>query len=277
MTSRSPRHALVGWALTVLGVVGTAGLAGAAGAGRTAGENAPAQLLVFAAASLSEALDEVGRVFTARTGVRVNASYAASSVLAKQIEAGAPADAFFSADLAWVDYLDERGLLKRGSRRDVLGNSLVLIAPADSPLRLSIAPGFDLTAALGEGRLATADPDSVPAGKYARAALTKLGVWQSVSDRLVRGENVRAALAYVARGEAPLGIVYQTDAQAEKRVRVVGVFPEDSHPPITYPLALTVRARPEAARFADFLASDTARQIFTRYGFTALPRQGGAN
>jgi len=271
MTSRSPRHALVGRALTVLAVVGTAGLAGAAGAGRTAGENAPAQLLVFAAASLSEALDEVGRAFTARTGVRVNASYAASSVLAKQIEAGAPADAFFSADLAWVDYLDERGLLKRGSRRDLLGNSLVLIAPADSPLRLSIAPGFDLTAALGEGRLATADPDSVPAGKYARAALTKLGVWQSVSDRLVRGENVRAALAYVARGEAPLGIVYQTDAQAEKRVRVVGVFPEDSHPPITYALALTVRARPEAARFADFLASETARQIFTRYGFTTLP------
>ena len=277
MTSRSPRHALVGRALTVLALVGTAGLAGAAGAGRTAGENAPAQLLVFAAASLSEALDEVGRAFTTRTGVRVNASYAASSVLAKQIEAGAPADAFFSADLAWVDYLDERGLLKRGSRRDLLGNSLVLIAPADSPLRLSIAPGFDLTAALGEGRLATADPDSVPAGKYARAALTKLGVWQSVSDRLVRGENVRAALAYVARGEAPLGIVYQTDAQAEKRVRVVGVFPEDSHSPITYALALTVRARPEAARFADFLASETARQIFTRYGFTAPPRQGGVN
>jgi molybdate transport system substrate-binding protein len=271
MTSQSPRHALVGWALTVLGVVGTAVLAGAAGAGRTAAEHPPAELLVFAAASLSEALDEVGRAFTARTGVRVNASYAASSVLAKQIEAGAPADAFFSADLTWVDYLDERGLLKRGSRRDVLGNALVLIAPADSLLRLTIAPGFDLTAALGEGRLATADPDSVPAGKYARAALTKLGVWQSVSDRLVRGENVRAALAYVARGEAPLGIVYQTDAQAEKRVRVVGVFPEDSHPPITYPLALTIRARPEAARFADFLTSDTARQIFTRYGFTALP------
>jgi molybdate transport system substrate-binding protein len=270
MTSQSPRHALVGCALTVLGV-GTAGLAGAAGAGRTAAEHAPAQLLVFAAASLSDALDEVGRVFTARTGVRVNASYAASSVLAKQIEAGAPADAFFSADLAWVDYLEQRGLLKRGSRRDVLGNSLVLIAPADSRLRLSIAPGFDLSAALGEGRLATADPDSVPAGQYARAALKKLGVWERVSDRLVRGENVRAALAYVARGEAPLGIVYQTDAQAEKRVRVVGVFPADTHPPIIYPVALTVRARPEAARFADFLSSDTARQIFTRYGFTAPP------
>ena len=138
------------------------------------------------------------------------------------------------------------------------------------PCSPNITPGFDLAAALGEGRLATADPDSVPAGMYVRAALTKLGVWQRVSDRLVRGENVRAALAYVARGEAPLGIVYQTDAQAEKRVRVVGVFPEDSHPPITYPVALTVRARPEAARFADFLASDTARQIFTRYGFTTL-------
>jgi molybdate transport system substrate-binding protein len=271
MTSQSPHYLLVGWALTVLAVVGTAGLATAAGAGSTAAEHAPTQLLVFAAASLSDALDEVDRAFTTRTGVRVNASYAASSVLAKQIEAGAPADAFFSADLAWVDYLDERGLLKRGSRRDVLGNALVLIAPADSPLRLSITPGFDLTAALGEGRLATADPDSVPAGKYARAALKQLGVWQRVSDRLVRGENVRAALAYVARGEAPLGIVYQTDAQAEKRVRVVGVFPENSHPPITYPVALTVRSRPEAARFADFLASETARQIFTRYGFTALP------
>ena len=271
MTSQSPRQALVGWALMVLGVVGTAGAG-------TPGEHAPTGLLVFAAASLSDALEEVDRAFTARTGVRVNASYAASSLLAKQIEAGAPADAFFSADRAWVDYLDERGLLKRGSRRDVLGNALVLIAPADSPLRLDITPGFDLAAALGGGRLATADPDSVPAGEYARAALTKLGVWQRVSGRLVRGENVRAALAYVARGEAPLGIVYRTDAQAEKRVRVVGVFPEDSHPPITYPLALTVRARPEAARLEDFLSGETARQIFTRYGFAALPaRQGGVD
>ena len=162
--------------------------------------------------------------------------------------------------------------------RDVLGNALVLIAPADSRLRLDITPGFDLAAALGGGRLATADPDSVPAGEYARAALTKLGAWQRVSGRLVRGENVRAALAYVARGEAPLGIVYQTDAQAEKRVRVVGVFPEDSHPPITYPLALTVRAPAETARLADFLSGETARQIFTRYGFAPLPaRQGGVD
>ena len=263
MTSQSRRHALVGWALMALGVVGTAGAG-------SPSEHAPTGLLVFAAASLSDALEEVDRAFTARTGVRVSASYAASSVLAKQIEAGAPADAFFSADLAWVDYLEERGLLKRGSRREVLGNALVLIAPADSPLRLEITPGFDLAAALGDGRLATADPDSVPAGGYARAALTKLGVWQRVSERLVRGENVRAALAYVARGEAPLGIVYRTDAQAEKRVRGGGVFPEDTHPPIRYPVALTARARPEAARLAEFLSGATARQIFTRYGFTAL-------
>jgi len=269
MTSQRPRHALVGWALTLLGA-GAAGSAGAAGAG-SPGEKAPTALLVFAAASLSDALEEVDRAFTARTGVRVNASYAASSLLAKQIEAGAPADAFFSADLAWVDYLEERGLLQRGSRREVLGNALVLIAPADSPLRLSITPGFDLTAALAAGRLAMADPDSVPAGQYARAALTKLGVWQGVSGRLVRGENVRAALAYVARGEAPLGIVYRSDAQAEKRVRVVGVFPEDTHPPIVYPLALTVRAGAPAQRFADFLTSETAREIFTRYGFAPLP------
>jgi molybdate transport system substrate-binding protein len=275
MTSQSPRHALVGWALTVLGVVGTAGLAGAAGAGSTAAEHAPAELLVFAAASLSEALDEVGRAFTTRTGVRVNASYAASSVLAKQIEAGAPADAFFSADLTWVDYLDQRGLLKRGSRRDVLGNSLVLIAPADSPLRLDITPGFDLAAALGDGRLASADPDSVPAGRYANAALSTLGVWDSVAGRLARAENVRAALAYVARGEAPLGIVYGTDARAEKRVRVVDVFPADTYPPITYPVALTVHARPQAERLADFLGGAQARQIFVRYGFTTLPAPVG--
>src|SRR2546430_7711579 len=272
MTSQSPRHALVGWAL-MLGVAGTAGSAGPVGAAAagTAGADAPPQLLVCAAASLSDALEEVDRAFSARTGVRVVASYAASSVLAKQIEAGAPADVFFSADRAWVEYLEARGLLERGSPRELLGNALVLIAPADSPLQLNIAPGFDLSAALGAGRLAVADPDSVPAGKYARAALTRLGVWPRMSDRLVRGENVRAALAYVARGEAPLGIVYGSDAQAEKRVRIIGVVPQDSHPPITYALALTARARPAAARFADFLTSEAARRIFTRYGFAPLP------
>ena len=245
--------------------------AGAASAGNAALERTGGGLLVFAAASLSDALEEVDRAFTAATGVRVNASYAASSILAREIEAGAPADVFFSADLAWVDYLEKRGLLKAGSRRNVLGNSLVLVAPADRALELHIRPGFDLAAALDGGRLAVADPDSVPAGEYARAALTKLGAWSRVADRLVRGENVRAALAYVARGEAPLGIVYRTDAQAEKRVRVVDVFPEDSHPPIVYPVALTARAPPEAARLVEFLTGETARRIFERYGFTVPP------
>ena len=252
---------------------GAAATAPGAAAAPAAAATEPArrELLVFAAASLSDALEEVGQAFTAATGVRVAASYAASSVLAKQIEAGAPADAFFSADVAWVDYLEKRGLIQPSSRRDVLRNTLVLIAPADSTLRLRIAPGFDLAGALKGGRLAIADPDSVPAGEYARAALTRLGVWSQVADRAVRGENVRAALAYVARGEAPLGIVYRTDAQAERRVRVVDVFPEDSHPPITYVVALTSRARPEAAQLVEFLTGDAARQIFVRYGFTAPP------
>jgi molybdate transport system substrate-binding protein len=224
-------------------------------------------ITVFAAASLGDALDEVNRAFSARTGITVQASFAASSVLAKQIEAGAPAEVFFSADHEWVDYLDQRALLKPGTRRDLLGNSLVLVAPADSAVRLKIAPGFDLAGALAGGRLATADPDSVPAGRYARAALTRLGVWDEVSAHLARAENVRTALAYVARGEAPLGIVYRTDAQAEKRVRIVDGFPAD--PAIAYPLALTASARPQALQYAEFLASEAAREIFLRYGFSA--------
>lgn len=245
---------------------------GAGGKAGSPAEKAKGRLLVFAAASLADALEEADRAFTKSTGLQVSASYAASSILAKQIEAGAPADAFFSADLAWVDYLEKRRLLKPGSRRDVLGNALVLIAPADRAPELRITSGFDLAGALGDRRLAIADPDSVPAGEYARAALTKLGVWPSVSRRLVRGENVRTALEYVARGEAPLGVVYRTDAKAEKRVRVVDIFPEDSHPPITYPVALTVRARPQAVRLVEFLAGDAARRIFERYGFTRPPR-----
>src|SRR5438132_3350667 len=252
---------------------GAAATAPGAAAAPAAAATEPArrELLVFAAASLSDALEEVGQAFTAATGVRVAASYAASSVLAKQIEAGAPADAFFSADVAWVDYLEKRGLLQPSSRRDVLRNMLVLIAPADSTLRLRVAPGFDLAGALKGGRLAIADPDSVPAGEYARAALTRLGVWSRVSDRAVRCENGRAAVAALALGGRPLGYVYRTDAQAERRGRVVDVFPEDSHPPLTYALALTARARPEAAQLVEFLTGDTARQIFVRYGFTAPP------
>jgi molybdate transport system substrate-binding protein len=229
-------------------------------------------LLVFAAASLTEALEEVDRTFSAATHIGVKTSYTASSLLAKQIEAGAHADVFFSADREWMDYLDTRGLLRPSTRTDVLGNTLVLIAPLQSPVQLQIGANFPLLAALGGGRLATADPDSVPAGMYARAALTHLGVWAAVEPHLARGENVRAALAYVARGDAPLGIVYGTDAQAEKRVRVVAVFPADSHPAIVYPAAVTAQGQAEAARYVDFLRGQPAQEIFARYGFSAPPR-----
>jgi molybdate transport system substrate-binding protein len=244
----------------------TAGATESAGAG---------PLVVFAAASLTDALQEADAAFRSTNNTVVQESFAASSVLAKQIEAGAPADVFFSADQQWMDYLAQRDLLARGSRRDLLGNALVLIAPADSTLRLKIAPGLDLAGALGAGKLAIGDPDSVPAGLYARAALTKLGVWSQVQDHLVRAENVRSALAYVARGEAPLGIVYRTDAEADKRVRLVDVFPADSHPPIIYPLALTQHARASAPAYVKFLEGATARRIFERYGFVVLPRPSG--
>ncbi|TLY60279.1 MAG: molybdate ABC transporter substrate-binding protein [Gammaproteobacteria bacterium] len=250
----------------VLGAVAALASAGAAAAER----QAPG-VLVFGAASLAEVLDDLGQTFTARTHIPVKSSLAASSALAKQIEAGAPADVFFSADLEWVSYLEQRGLLRPGSHHNVVTNRLVLIAPADSSVSLRIAPGFDLVGALGQGRLATGDPDSVPVGKYARAALEKLGAWERVSGRLVRAENVRSALAYVSRGEAPLGIVYQTDALAQKGVRVVDVFPADSHPPITYPIALTNRAGPAAAQFVAFVTSAAARPIFIKYGFQPLP------
>jgi len=245
------------------------GRAGAAAPGNASAADG-STVLVFGAASLTNVLDELTQAFTAKTHIPAKSSFAASSVLAKQIEAGAPADVFFSADLEWVDYLDQRKLLKAGSRHDVVGNRLVLIAPADSTVSLKIRPGVDFTPALGEGKLATGDPDSVPAGKYAKAALQKLGAWDKVSGRMVSAENVRAALAFVARGEAPLGIVYRTDALAEKKVRIIDEFPSDAHPPITYPIALTTHAGPAAQQFVDFVRSPAARPIFTRYGFTQL-------
>jgi molybdate transport system substrate-binding protein len=228
-------------------------------------------VLVFGAASLTDVLDDLGRAFTGQTHFQVKSSLAASSVLARQIESGAPADVFFSADLEWMDYLEQRKLLRPGSRHVVVTNRLALIAPVDSKVSVKIAPGFDLMGALGKGKLATGDPDSVPVGKYAHAALEKLGVWDRVSGRIVRAENVRSALAFVARGEAPLGIVYRTDALAEKRVRIVDLFPQDSHPPITYPIALTTRAGAEAQRFVDFVTSEAAKPIFRRHGFE-VPR-----
>jgi molybdate transport system substrate-binding protein len=258
------------WMGTGLGAVAadaTAADAKAAGAG--AADAAP--VLVFAAASLTNVLEELAQGFTAKTHTQVKASLAASSVLAKQIEAGAPADVFFSADLEWVDYVEQRHLLKPGSRRDVVGNRLVLIAPADSKASVKIRPGVDFSAALGaEGKLATGDPDSVPVGKYAKASLQKLGVWDKVSERIVRAENVRAALAFVARGEAPLGIVYKTDALAEKKVRIVDEFPVDSYPPITYPIALTTHAGAGAEQFVDYVRSPAAKEVFNKYGFTPL-------
>jgi molybdate transport system substrate-binding protein len=230
-----------------------------------------AAVLVFGAASLTNVLDDLSQAFTASTKIPVKDSYAASSVLAKQIEAGAPADVFFSADLEWMDYLEQHKLLHPGSRHDVVGNRLVLIAPVDSKVTVKIARGMDLGPALGaQGKLATGDPDSVPVGKYAQAALQKLGVWEQVSGKIARAENVRAALAFVARGEAPLGIVYRTDALAEKKVRIVGEFPPDTHPPITYPIAVTTHGGEAALKFEDFARSKPAAEIFRKYGFEPL-------
>lgn len=229
-------------------------------------------LTVFAAASLREALDAAAQQFQQRTDQRIVVSYAASSALARQIENGAPADVFISADLDWMDYLDQRKLVRAGTRSNLLRNRLVLIGPADSKAQVTIEPGFPLARLLGDGRLAMADPDSVPAGKYGKAALEKLGVWSSVEGRIARGDNVRTALNFVARGEAPLGIVYQTDAYAEKKVRVVARFPQDTHPAIVYPVAVTAASRQASATaFVAFLKSKEARAIFEKYGFNVGP------
>ena len=231
---------------------------------------APKPLLVYAAASLTNALGDIGRKFQAAGGPPVKFSFAASSMLARQIEAGAKADVFASADGEWMDYLQARQLIRGESRRDILGNRLVLIAPADSRVELKIAPHFPLAAALGGGRLATGDPESVPVGRYARAALRTLGAWDAVADRLGRADSVRTALAFVARGDAPLGVVYATDAGVEPRVRVIDTFPADSHPPIVYPFALTAVAGAEAVRFLAFVRGPEAAAIFSRYGFIVL-------
>jgi molybdate transport system substrate-binding protein len=230
------------------------------------------KIIVFAAASLKNALDAVNAAFTSQTGTSVSASYAASSTLMKQIENGAPAEVFVSADEDWMNYGAERDLIRKDSRVDLLGNELVLIAPAESPIgTVTIAPNFDLAALVGNGRIVTADVRSVPAGKYAKAALEKLGLWQRVAPKLAMAENVRAALTLVARGEAVLGIVYLTDAKVEPRVKVIGTFPDDSHPRIVYPAALALTAQAEAERYLAFLRSTSARGIFESYGFTFLP------
>lgn len=237
-----------------------------------AAETTSQPLLVFAAASLTDVLDEIGSAYTRETGQAVKTSYAASSALAKQIEAGARADIFFSADTDWMEYLQSRNLIDKPTRQDLLGNRLVLVAPAGSATQIKIAPHFALAAALGKnGRLSTGDPDSVPAGKYARSALTALGVWNEVSDRLIRAENVRSALSFVSRGEAPLGIVYETDALVDRKVRIVDVFPAGSHLPIVYPVAATAGAQATAKGLLTYLRSEAATASFRKFGFTVRP------
>ncbi len=228
-------------------------------------------ITIFAAASMKNALDDVNAAFTKQTGIRVVASYEASSALMKQIEGGAPADVFVSADLKWMDYGAERKLIKDDTRINLLGNALVLIAGKDSKIAtVAIKPGFDLAKLAGDGRIATGDVKAVPIGIYAQAALEKLGVWASVEPKMAMTANVRDALILVARGEAPLGIVYSTDAKVEPGVKVVGTFPEDSHPPIVYPVAATAGARPESAPYLAFLRSQAAKAIFETYGFLVL-------
>ncbi|SFG89546.1 molybdate ABC transporter substrate-binding protein [Methylobacterium gossipiicola] len=232
---------------------------------------------VFAAASLKNALDAAGKAFTDESGIAVRASYAASSALARQIESGAPADLFASADLEWMDYLADRKLVRPESRVNLLGNRLVLIAPKDAPITAVPFTAEAFAAALGsDGRLATGEVKSVPIGKYAKAAFEKLGLWSGLQARLAQADNVRAALLLVSRGEAPLGVVYESDAKSDSGVKVVGVFPADSHPRVVYPFAVTAEAKGAgAARFLDFLKGATARPIFEAQGFRVLDGASG--
>ena len=237
------------------------------------GAVAQQSVTVFAAASLKNALDDVDAAFAQTTGTNVTASYEASSSLARQIEAGAPADVFISADLRWMDYVAERKLIRPDSRTNLLGNRLVLIAPKDAKLdNVVIGPGFDIARLTGDGRIAVADVKAVPAGLYAKAALEKLGAWGAAEPKLAQAENVRATLAFVARGETPLGIVYATDAQIEPKVKIVGSFPDGSYPPVTYPVAAIADAKNKeaATRYIAFLHSTAAKAIFEKYGFSYL-------
>src|SRR3974390_1164777 len=234
--------------------------------------SAQEMVTIFAATSLKNALDDVDATFTKETGIKTTASYEASSALAKQIEAGAPADVFISADLRWMDYVGERKLIKPDTRFNLLGNKLVLIAPKESKLdHVDIGQGFDIAKLAGDGRIAVADVKAVPAGLYAKAALEKLGAWTAAEPKLAQAENVRATLAFVARGETPIGIVYETDAKIEPKVKIVGVFPDDPTPPVTYPVAATApSSKPAVARYLDFLRAPIAKAIFERYGFSFL-------
>ncbi len=228
-------------------------------------------LIVFAAASMKNALDDIDAVYAAKTGVKITVSYAASSALAKQIEQGAPADVFVAADTDWMDYAIARKNINEPTRVNLLGNSIVLIAPKDSGIdNVNIELGFDLAKLAGDGKVATGDVKAVPVGKYAKSALEKLGAWQAAEQKFAMADSVRAALTLVARGEAALGIVYSTDARVEPGVKIVGTFPSNSHPAIIYPVAATTTAKPEAADYLAFLRSTAAKNIFEKYGFKFL-------
>jgi molybdate transport system substrate-binding protein len=229
------------------------------------------KVTIFAAASLKNALDAANSEWKKETSKETTVSYAASSALAKQIEGGAPADIFISADLAWMDYVAEKKLIKEDTRSNLLGNRLVLIAPKDKAKAVEIKAGFDLSALVGDGKLAMGEVKSVPAGKYGKAALEKLGAWSTVEAKVAGAESVRAALALVSRGEAPYGIVYQTDAVADPGVAVVGTFPEDSHPPIIYPIAILSESKnADTAPYLEFLKSPKAAALFEEQGFIIL-------
>lgn len=260
------RRLLIGAALSALALTFTLPLA----APLKAQDNQP--VVVFAAASMKNALDEVAAEWTKANKTEVKISYAASSALAKQIENGAPADIFVSADLKWIDHVADKKLIKANTRQNLLGNTLVLIARKDGKFKdVKIGPNFDLAGLLGNDRLAVGQVESVPAGRYAKAALEKLGIYKSVEGKLAQAENVRVALAYVARGEAPLGIVYGTDAASEPQVAVIGTFPEGSHPAIVYPVAqLETSKNPKAAEFLKSLGSPSAQAIFKKHGFSVL-------
>lgn len=260
------RRLLIGAALSALALTFTLPLAAPA----PAQDNQP--VVVFAAASMKNALDEIAADWTKANKTEVKISYAASSALAKQLESGAPADLFVSADLKWMDYVEEKKLLRTGTRQNLLGNTLVLIARKDGKFKdVKIGPDLDLAKLLGNDRLAVGQVDSVPAGRYAKAALEKLGLYKSVEGKLAQAENVRVALAYVARGEAPLGIVYGTDAASEPQVIVAGAFPESSYPAIVYPVALMETSKnPKAAAFLKSLNSSASQAIFKKHGFSVL-------
>ncbi|GAC1425512.1 MAG: molybdate ABC transporter substrate-binding protein [Acidobacteriaceae bacterium] len=229
--------------------------------------------VVFAAASLKNALDDIAGSWAKEGKPPVKLVFAASNTLAKQIEQGAPADLFFSADLDWMEYAQSKGLIQDGTRVSLLGNNIVLIAPKNSTATVTLELGMNLAAALGSGRLAMGNFDAVPAGKYAKVALEKLGAWDGVKEKIAQAESVRAALLFVSRGEAPLGIVYATDAVADPNVKVIAIFPSDSHPPIVYPVAVTKDAKnADAGAFLSYLRAPVAKAAFVNQGFTFLNR-----